>query len=441
MLRDIILSLAVLACLGMTARYPFAGVLTWAWVAIMQPQREAYGIISSTLRINLLIGVVTILAWFFSRERKLPAVDGTLVAIALFLAWMTFNCFFSPMPAVSWPLWDNTWKLLALGLLVGALANNKNRIHALMWVIALCFLYYGVKGGVLTVLTGGGKKITGPFNTLIGDNNQLALSLLMILPLINYLREHSANRMVRLALLFGGGMTFLSVIGSYSRGAYLSLAALAILGWLRAKNKLIYPIAIAVVGVPALMFMPQAFWNRLGTLNSLNTDDSFQGRLTAWKVAYYYARDHFPFGAGFAVPQQDPVFHFYFPEQASHAAHSIYFQVLGEHGFIGLGLFLMILVLALKNTLVIRRATRGRPELRWIRDLATAIQLGLLAYCVGGSALSMAYDDTVVIWCMALPLLRNLAMQPKYQRSSAVVTGAPAFARPLPSTPTAPNEI
>jgi probable O-glycosylation ligase (exosortase A-associated) len=427
MLRDLVLTAAFLTCIWLTFRNPFAGILAWTWLAIMQPHRESYGFFSSTLRFNLTIAVITILAWSFSKERKLPAVDATLVTVLLFFLWMTFNCIFAVDPGSSWPLWDSTWRILALGVLVGAVTSNKIRIHALMWIIALSLGYYGTKGGLLTLMTGGAKTITGPVDTLIGDNNQLALALLMILPLLYYLRRHSANRLVRIGLTVIGLLTCLSVIGSYSRGAYLALGALCILGWLRARNKFTYPLLVALVLVPILKFMPQAFYDRANTLLAADQDHDMLARIQAWKVSYYYARDHFPLGAGFAGAGTPQVYHTYFPGEASRAAHSIYFQVLGDHGFVGLALFLTIMVLALVNTYRIRKATKRRPEFAWAYDLATAIQLGILVYCVGGAALSMAYDDVFVIWAMLLPVLRGMVTATERGRTRMPKAGLSAM--------------
>jgi probable O-glycosylation ligase (exosortase A-associated) len=239
-------------------------------------------------------------------------------------------------------------------------------------------------------------------------------------------------------LTIGGCITFLSVLASYSRGAYLALAALVILGWFRARNKLIYPVLIAIIAIPALKFMPAEFYDRLNTLNSTSQDGSFQGRVTAWKVAFYYARDHFPIGAGFDGAGQ--IFHTYFPRETARAAHSIFFQVLGDQGFLGLTLYLVILLLALVNVQKIRKAARNRPDLAWIRDLATMIQLGLLVYCVGGAALSMAYDDVAIIWFFLLPVLLNMVSQAQPQRSERFGVGRPSFASPRPSTVDALNQ-
>jgi putative inorganic carbon (HCO3(-)) transporter len=437
MLRDLVLSLAFLSCLGLTLRYPFAGVLTWTWLALMQPNREVYGIFSNTLRLNFLVAIVAILAWFFSKDRKMPPVDGLFVMLSIFFLWMTFICVVGVSP-YSWYLWDRVWRILALAVLIGATATNRIRLQALIWVIVISLLYFGIKGGILTLLSGGTKTISGPPGTAIGDNNQLALALLMILPLVYYLRRHSSNHLVRMGLTAAGILTLLSVLGSYSRGAFLALGALCVLGWLRSRNKLVFPILLLLVAVPALQFMPDSFYNRMNTINSLQTDDSFQGRVTAWKVAFYYARDHFPFGAGFSGAEQGFVFNYYFPGYATHSAHSIYFQVLGDHGFFGLFMFLVILFLAFLNCQRIRKASAKRPELAWAYDLATMIQLSLLVYCIGGAALSLAYYDVPIIWYLLLPALYNLVLQSKPRQSQATPIGVPNFA-PRPATANAFN--
>ena len=144
-------------------------------------------------------------------------------------------------------------------------------------------------------------------------------------------------------------------------------------------------------------FMPEKFWNRINTIQSAQEDTSFHGRLVAWQVAYKYANDHFPFGAGFYGPQLAQSFTRIFRRRRPHAAHSIYFQVLGEQGYIGLAIYLMIIAGAFWSSARIMRAARGREEFAWAGDLAMMIQMSLIAFCVGGAALSMAYYDLFIL--------------------------------------------
>jgi putative inorganic carbon (HCO3(-)) transporter len=409
-MRDIFFLLATMAGIGAALFYPFAGVLLWTWLSVMSPQSDAYGF-ARTLPLNMIVAGVTAASVLLSRERKIPPSDGLLWLCAIFLAWCTLNGFAAVDPEWSWPYWDRTWKVFALGLFAATLAHNKVRLHALTWVIVISLFYYSVKGGLFTILSGGGSHVYGPDGTIIGDNNQLALALLMTLPLANYLRNQSANRWVSWALMVAMGLTVVAILGTYSRGGFIGLAVLCLAASLRVRNKLIYLVAAGTVLASSLYFMPDSFFSRLHSIDEYGTDSSFQGRVTAWHVAYDYARDHFPFGAGFYGPQLAQVFHTYFPNEAMRAAHSIYFQVLGEQGFLGLALYLLILAGGFIKAHQIARASRTNPEKAWAGELATMIQLGLLVFCLSGAALSMAYYDVFILnLAMLLSLHKQVAL-------------------------------
>jgi putative inorganic carbon (hco3(-)) transporter len=303
---------------------------------------------------------------------------------------------------------------------------SRVRFHALIWIIAVSLCYYGVKGGLFTIITGGGSHVYGPAASIIGDNNQLAVALLMVLPLLYYLRLHTRSNPIRLGLAATMALIVLTVLGTYSRGGLIALAVVAAAFWLRTRKKLIYPAIALVVGLSALSFMPPEFWARLDTIRHPQSDPSFVGRENSWHVAYGYAVDHFPFGAGIYGPQLGALYHQYEPDARPLAAHSIYFQVLGENGFVGLALYLAMIGSSLLDLRKIRRATRGAPDLLWARDLASMLQLSLLAFAVGGAALSMAYYDLFVIdICVGSALRRyvNVAL--------AIPAQQPALEEPI----------
>jgi len=409
-MRDIFLVIVVFIGLGFTFRFPFAGVLLWEWFALMDPHQEAFGFARSQ-PFNLVIAIVTIFSWLVSKEPKRIPGHPIIILLLVFLAWTTFNSFFAFNPTWSWPYWDRTWRIFAFGVLVSIMATNRARIDALVWVAVISLLYYGVKGGVFTLVTGGQWHVVGPPSSIIGDNNQLALALLMTLPLVEYLRATSKSKIFAWGLSASMALTVVSILGSYSRGAYIAMAAIAVFALFHSKRKLTYIVSVAAVAVPALYFMPESFYKRLNTLNSVDSvaaDGSFHGRWLAWQVAYHYAADHFPFGAGFYGPQQREIFNHYFPTEAIYAAHSIYFQVLGEHGFIGLALYLALAIVATVTSVRVMRGTKG-PDEFWNHKLTQMIQVSLLAFFVGGAALSMAYYDLFIILICLLPQLSSLA--------------------------------
>jgi putative inorganic carbon (hco3(-)) transporter len=76
-----------------------------------------------------------------------------------------------------------------------------------------------------------------------------------------------------------------------------------------------------------------------------------------------------------------------------HDAHSIFFEVLGEQGYVGLVLFLLMGLLTLLLASRTIRLAKGREDLQWAALLAGMLQVSLVGYVVGGLFLGLAYFD------------------------------------------------
>jgi O-antigen ligase len=112
-------------------------------------------------------------------------------------------------------------------------------------------------------------------------------------------------------------------------------------------------------------------------------------------------------------------------ETGGHAAHSIYFQTLGDHGFIGFGLYFAMLLSTLAMLRRVRKAASAIPAMAWAKDLVTMIQVSFLAFFVSGIALSMAYYDLVYLFIgIALALDQMVAEYKK--KPIAAEPGKPA---------------
>ena len=356
---------------------------------------------------------------------KLPPRGITTYLVLILLAWTTFNTFFAVNPDFSWPFWGRAWKTVAMCVVAATMATNKVRVHTMIWVIALSLGYYGVRGGLFTLVTGGGNHVFGPADTMIADNNELALALVMLLPILNYLRLHSGARYIRMGIIGVIVLCVTSILGSYSRGGYIALASVAIAFWLRTKKKLTYMLVAFIVLVPLFEFMPNSFYARVDSIQNYNSDDSFQGRVASWSVAYHYAMDHIPFGAGFYGINLPSVWQKYHPGEL-HAAHSIYFQTLGEQGVIGLALYLAIIGVAFLNLRATIRDTIGVPAFAWANDLARAINLSLIAFCIGGAAAPMNFYDVFLLWVMLSATLHEQARAQRAAQAGWIAGARPA---------------
>jgi probable O-glycosylation ligase (exosortase A-associated) len=432
-MRDIALVLVLAAMLPLVLRFPFVGVYLWEWMALMNPHRLVYSFAEGQ-PFNMVIAIVTLFAWVFWTQRDKVKVTPFMVLIVLFSIWISVTTYFAPVPGASEPLWERNIKTMLLLLLILSGITNRVRLHGLVWIVVISIGFWGVRGGGFTILHGGNYRVFGPAASMIADNNSLALALIMVLPLMNYLRLHSRDRWLRRGLVACMIPVLASIVGSYSRGGLIAMGAMLLFLGLKSRAKVATMFIGAIAVSATLLIMPDKYFQRVETIGDATQDSSFQGRLDAWTVAWKVAL-HRPLGAGFDGPRQEQVWNRYLPDKESRASHSIYFMVLGEHGFVGLGLYLLILSAAWRNLSRVIRLTRERPELLWAKDMAAALQVSMVGFMVGGAALPMAYyDGFLTLLAMTVPLravveARVPAERPRWRKAQRRL--APA----LPGTP------
>jgi putative inorganic carbon (HCO3(-)) transporter len=446
-LRDLILAAALLGIIPLMFRAPIVGVLVWLWVALMNPQREVYGPLAG-FELNLLIAVLTATAWLVSSERKVPPLNVLTVAFLVFASWTCVTTFMALDISCSFPLWNRTIKTMVLTLMVITLANTKGRIQSVVWLLAISIGYYGVKGAGFTLLTAGRQKVFGPEQSMISDNNDLGLALIFVLPLLYYLRATSRKEIVRHGLLGTLILSGIAVFGTYSRGALVALAAAGAAFAVRSRSGIYMLLLGGLLSVCVPVFAPPAWMARMSTIQSADQDESFNGRLSAWRTSFAIAKARPAIGGGFSAVTLDKVVHD-FPAEGGlavgRAAHSIYFQVLGDHGFVGLALYLTIVGAAWVNTSRVLAATRGRDDLAWANLLARMLQVSMMAFLIGGAALSMAYYDGILVGlaltASLLQVVRDTVRQarpaanlPRWRQTEAPSTALPKAEVPATNT-------
>lgn len=392
-MRDAVLMTTMAALLAFVLAHPFVGVLMWNWVSFMNPHRVVWGF-AMTIPWAAVIFAVTIIGCLIAGELRLPPANITVVLlVGLMLIFTMTSVTALGDPTATWAKWDRVSKILLGLLLTASMLTTRHRIQALIWLMVLSLGYFGVQGGVFALVTGGSFRIWGPPDSMIEDNNHLAVALLMALPLMNYLRMQSAHHVVRVGLWVAMGLTLLSVVASYSRGALLALAAVILVLWWRSHKKVLSAAVLAVALTGAIAFMPSQWTERMNTLTEYQEDESATGRLDLWSISWRLALSRPLVGTGFSGPYSQAVVDTVEPGGAARAVHSIYFELLGEHGFVAFVLWLGLTLAALYHSSRLIRMTKHRPDLHWGRDLARMAQVSIVAYLVGGAFLSLSYYD------------------------------------------------
>ncbi len=431
-MRDYALTLVFCILVPFILARPSIGVLVWSWFGYMNPHRLTFGF-AYALPFAQITAIATFIALVFSRDKLRVPWTGTTVLWLVFCLWISLTTFFAIDPDASMESWSKAMKIQIFAWLTVALMHSRERVMQLVWVIGLSLGFYGVKGGLWAIRTGASDRVWGPMDSFIEDNNALAMALTMVAPLLAFLLIHTTNKWLKRALLIGVGLTLLSIVASHSRGALLAVSAMGLMFGLRSRFKLSV-IALALILVPSIYaFMPQSWADRMLTIDNYQEDKSAMGRITAWQFATEMAMAR-PLGGGFDS-FDEANYRTYSPSIAAmidardgrfQDAHSIYFKVLGEHGFVGLGLYLALLIAAFRCGSFVRRNAKARDDLLWAYDLASALQASLVAFCVGGAFLGLPYFDLYFSLVALLVLLRAHVAERIRVPQTAVETRATA---------------
>jgi putative inorganic carbon (hco3(-)) transporter len=431
--RDLLLLIIMVSATVFSFRRPWAGVLLWTWVSIMNPHRLAWGF-ARDAPFGLVAAGITLVSLLMVREKIRMQWDTSVKLLFALFIWMCVTTAFAYYPESSWDQLKKVGKILLMTGVAFAVLRERKHIELFVWVNMLSIGYYGLKGGIFTIRSGGEEKVWGPAGSFIEGNNEIGLALILVIPLMNYLRIVTTRRWMRWGLLILMLLSAIAALGTQSRGAFLAILAMGLVLWLRTKQKLAGGAFIALVAVALITFMPASWEERMRTINTYDEDGSAMGRINAWRMAVNLANNNF-FGGGFEV-SNGAMFAKYAPVPTDvHAAHSIYFQMLGEHGYIGLILFMLVWAIALRTAGEIRKEALKVPETQWLHTLAGMCQVSLIGYAVGGAFLSLAYFDLPFNILVILVVSKHWLKDKRWKRESPGAFGAAALSGGIPAAP------
>jgi putative inorganic carbon (HCO3(-)) transporter len=374
----------------------FEGLLFYMWNAYFRPDYWTYGSFIMTLNLSLIIGVYVLVRTLMSTP-DLKLGWGPLL-IWLFFLQACVGTVTSVSPDLSRSALDVFARVIVMSYLIIVLVTDRKRFRLVLMVMSFSLGFDLAKQGWVDLWRAPGRVNSNPV-AFLGDNNGVAMGLLMLFPLTNSLAQTSLRLREKLLHRFFAVGVLLRAISTYSRGGFLGIGALIVITILRAEKKIraIAGIAILLWGVAQVM--PQEFWDRMDTIQADeegNRDESSAGRLHFWQVAINMANVKPATGVGlgaFNTAYESYNFTGEFPGER--AAHSIWFGVLGELGYVGLILLVANLVLAFWSCWRVHRLARTRPELRDLRLYANGIISALVVYCVAGTFLSFQYNEFV----------------------------------------------
>lgn len=402
-MRDVVLLCAFLAFIPIALSSTFGAYLIWGWAGLLAPGMYVYGFMLSVpfVQIFALISLVSLL--IAKDPQRVPfELNRTSLLFLLFSFHALLVALFAfEGLARNWEMFQNIVKTVLFCLLMPMLASSRLRVHALLLMVVLGLAFHGLLDGLKFVMSGGGHTARGIAK--FGDNNYEAMALATTIPLLLYAARYSVNVWVKRGFAIVMAINVLAIVSTNSRGGLLTLLAIAVVMIGRTKRKMAGLVTLVFIGAIAIALAPASWSERMNTMKEAGGDESFMTRVAAWKKSTAIALDYPIVGGGFYAVQSPPTFHRYrtspglmgfidTPDPGGFAAHSIYFQVIGDMGYVGFIIYMALLmnVFALRRSIKKIAKSMG-PSADWALHLADALSVSMVAFMVGGALLSAAY--------------------------------------------------
>ena len=477
-MRDLAFVGFIAALLALGLKRPFLFILAYAYVDIVSPQRLSY-ILLNSIPLSMIMAGLAVAAWFFADDKRDFAVAPRQWLMLALLGYCGLTTWHADMPLEAAFKWDWAWKALAFGIFLPLTLRTRLRVESMLLFMTLSAGLIIIVGGIKTALSGGGY---GALNLMVENNSGLyegsiistfAIALIPIIlwfarfgtifppnqapapmppaptatPMTGRIAPPRRSNLHGLALkLFCAAFVFaclLIPIGTEARTGLVCIGVLAILMLRDVKRRFLYVAGAALLALAAVPFLPASFTSRMQTIQGYQADQSANTRLAVWGWTLEYVQGR-PFGGGFEAYRQNRIQVSTVDQQETgqvqlvstrteadegRAWHSAYFEMLGEQGYPGLILFLLIHGAGLVRMEVLRRRYRDRADLPWISPLATALQHFQIVYLVGALFVAVAFQP--FIW-MAIGV--QIGFDRIVSRQECEERRRPIRAAPLPAT-------
>lgn len=412
-MRDLIIFAIVFGVLPFAFVRPYYGLLLFSWLAYMRAPDLAWGPARS-FRFSMIVAAVMYAGWLLFDRRPFMRANRRNLFMILLALCVTISWIKAPVKDDSVNgKFSEFLKVILVAVFTTGQIDTKDRLRTLIWVIALSFGFYGIKGGIWGIILRDARIIRGPGGLLL-DNNDFSLAMVMNIPFLYFLAATEDRPRVRLFLRGAVFLTVITVVLTGSRGGFLAMATVFLALVLKSKYKSI-GIAAGIAGsLLFIVLIPKNYKERLLTLKSAAKDDaSARGRLEAWSVARRMIMARPFFGVGF----QNFVTSYgkYEPYVGAHARHRVthnsYLQIWAESGTIAFLFFISTLFSTIFLMRRLQRFNRVRDGPAWIGHFASIVEVSLYGFLVGATFLNRAHFDFVYQLCSIGSALHWIAIR------------------------------
>ncbi len=401
-MRDLLVLAFGIVAIILTFRSPFIGVLTYYCFSVMAPHRYTWGFAYDLQFVQIAAIATMISAIIHYKQLSFPKLKEVYLFF-VFWIFITLTTFTALYPENARVEWFDVCKIFIMVLLTMLIVNTRKKLIYFILSIIVFVGFLSVKGAVFSILTGGKWLLWGPAQSYLADNNFVGVAMIMLIPLCFFLKDSFRYKWINYSILIIGLCSIISAIFTYSRGAFVGLVGMGLFLLIHSRHKAIVFSIITIMIITAFMFLPTKWIERMSSISTYEFDSSARQRLDAWAFSYRMANAHL-LGGGFEcfTPQQYKIYSsnpelnirtFQDGTEYAHTAHSIYFEVLAEHGYMGLMLYLACLTSILYTLYKIRKQASSIAGFKWVSSFSNAFNVSIIGYMISAAFVSRAFFE------------------------------------------------
>ena len=400
-MRDLLVTLICLGALPYCFKRPVIGMLFFSVLAYMRLQDLSWGFARGQ-RWSFYVAIVTFGGWVVSREKQAPVMEVRTWMMVALMFLVGGGLFFARGEVPVDPTrYVEYVKIIFISIFTTAIIRTREHLRMLIWVIAMCFAFYGVKSGVAGIVKLGNVYIKRGPGGMLEDNNDFALALAMSIPLLFHLGTSERRAILRRGVFAMIPLTMITIVLTRSRGGTLSMAlASMILIW-RSKNRLLGVFLGLLMAGAVVALAPGEYLERIKSIKDYQTEGSAAGRIKAWKVAGRMIGDNPITGVGFRRFQMNYLS--YEPNPAPEqlagegtiVAHNSYLQIWAECGTPAFMLYMALLFISILDVWAVRRLAKARYHSSWILSYCTMFEAAIFTFMLGSMFLNRAHFDLI----------------------------------------------
>lgn len=381
---------------------PYVALAGVIWVDLYQPQALSQSFLAGQPLSLLMTAFFALSVGLSVTKLYRPASWLYIVILPMFMGWITLTTYNAEFPLAAWPKYDTAVKIILFSYFIPYALGSRRQIELFLWILVGSMGYFIMTAGAKSFLSGGGyglDLVSDTGKVLWAEGSTLATQAIALLPIFFYVGRHSLlggqYRFFKVILIGLAFASLMVLVGTEARTGIIALGVLVMLALAYSQSKLKAIVVVALLPIAVYPFVTDDWLARMNTMSNTAQESSAQGRVVVWRWTIDYVNERPLMGGGFnsylanagklAAYRRSGEVEISQPQ--GKAFHNILIEVLGEHGYVGLLMYLVII----GHTLLISRRAYKRASEDWQRRLGLCVFMSTAVYCVGGMFIGVAF--------------------------------------------------